>query len=75
MFNIHEYERRLELQNSVQRRDKKQLKENFKIKRKYTFPFFLFKFTLITERNDELCKNYRHRIGSFINKMMVDPKL
>ena len=34
MFNIHEYERRLELQNSVQRRDKKQLKETIKIKRK-----------------------------------------
>ena len=35
MFNIHEYERRLELQNSVQRRDKKQLKETLKIKRKF----------------------------------------
>jgi len=74
MFNIHEYERRLELQNSVQRRDKKQLKETLKIKRKFLF-LFLFQLNLIIERNEELCKNYRHRIGSFINKMMVDPKL
>ena len=34
MFNIHEYERRLELQNSVQRQDRKQQKETYKIKRK-----------------------------------------
>ena len=46
MFNIHEYERRLELQNSVQRRDKKQLKETLKIKRKYLDPIFA-KFNLI----------------------------
>jgi hypothetical protein len=46
MFNIHEYERRLELQNSVQRRDKKQLKETLKIKCKYLYSI-LAKFNLM----------------------------
>lgn len=45
MFNIHEYERRLELQNTVQRRDKKQQKEHQKTKCKY-LDLLLIKFYL-----------------------------
>ena len=37
MFNIHEYERRIEEEKSVMRRDKKILREKIKIKRKYSF--------------------------------------
>lgn len=72
MFNIHEYERRIEEEKNVLKKDKKYLREKIRIKRKYYTIIFT---SFILGKNDELCKNYRHRIGSFIKEMIVDPKL